>query len=32
MHVALIANFMLFLVLAETGILATLLSTLLAPM
>ena len=31
-HIPLIANFMLFLVLAETGILTTLLSTLLAPM
>jgi hypothetical protein len=31
MHVALIANFMLFLVLSETGILAALISTLLAP-
>jgi hypothetical protein len=32
MHVALIANFILFLVLAETGILTALLSSLLAPM
>jgi hypothetical protein len=32
MHVALIANFMLFLVLAETGMLTELLSALLAPM
>jgi hypothetical protein len=32
MHVALIVNFMLFLVLAETGVLAALLSRLLNPM
>jgi len=32
MHIALIANFMLFLVLAETGLLTALLSTLLPPM
>jgi hypothetical protein len=32
MHIALIVNFLLFLVLAETGVMAALVSTLIAPM
>ena len=32
MHIALIVNFMLFLVLTETGVMAALVSSLIAPM
>ena len=32
MHIALMVNFLLFLILAETGMIAALVSTLIAPM